>query len=70
MTATFENMTKRAQKAFGVWSGDKAFTNLPTDMQDAIVTLETFLKLMGQIVSADAPITARQRAIVALRGCI
>lgn len=67
-TVSFDKMTVRAQKAFGAHSGSKAFANLPTPQQDAVIALEHFLKLFAQIVSVDAPMTARVRAIVALKG--
>ena len=69
-TVEFDTMTARAKKAFDTWSGDKARANLPTETQDALLTLETFIKLFARVVSADAPITARQRAIVAMRDVI
>ena len=47
---SYDKMTARAQRAFGCYSGDKVFVNLPSATQNALIALEVFLESFGRLV--------------------
>lgn len=67
MTVTYENLTVRARKAFDTDRGMKAFANLPTETQDALISLESFLRNLGVMVRSDASPSGRRYAVFSLR---
>lgn len=50
---SYENLNIRAAKAFGASFSSKSFTNLPTQTQDALLTLEMIVRCIGVLVRDD-----------------